>query len=191
VARYEDTLTLRQARERYFKDNGFGNGGYEDRWVKLQAGPIPIYMLNTAARVRSVKVHDLHHTATEYDTTWTGEAEIAAWEIASNCADHYAAWLLNLQAFAIGLAIAPAAVFRAFVRGRQTSNLYRTTFDDALLNETLASVRERLHLNRPVRPSSLADKFAFFGWAVLAGLTFAASALVPILVLVALVAALL
>lgn len=179
---YEDSLTLRQARERYFERNGFGDGGYEDHWVKLKAGPIPIYLPNTAARVRAVKLHDLHHTATEYDTTWTGEAEIGAWEIGSGCASHYAAWILNLQAMAIGLAIAPGAVFRAFVRGRQTANLYRTTLDETLLSETLASLRERLQLNHPPSPPTRVDKIAFGGWSLLAVLTLSASAL-PLLVI--------
>jgi hypothetical protein len=70
------------------------------RWVKLQAGPIPLYLLNTKARVAAVRFHDIHHVVTAYNTTWTGEAEIGAWEIASGCAYHYAAWLLNLQAMA-------------------------------------------------------------------------------------------
>jgi hypothetical protein len=182
MRRFDDTLNLRQARERYFAANGFGNGGYEERWVKLQAGPIPIYLPNTAARVRAVKLHDLHHTATEYDTTWTGEAEIAAWEIASGCADHYPAWILNLQAMAIGLAIAPRALFHAFVRGRQTANLYRSTLDDALLNESLGHVRERLHLNRREAPPTSADKIAFVAWSLLGAITLAASALPFVLV---------
>jgi len=188
VTHYASNVTLREARQRYFANNGFGNGGYEDRWVKLQAGPIPIYLPNTAARVRSVKLHDLHHTATEYATTWTGEAEIGAWEIASDCADHYAAWVLNLQALAIGLAIAPRAVFRAFLRGRQTANLYRSVLTDTLLDETLGSLRARLGLDRPQQPATRADTIAFVGWSVLAVLTLAATALPLLLLLLALLA---
>src|SRR5215470_18087947 len=80
---YADSLTLRDARAQYFTENNFGDGGYTAKWVKVQAGPIPIYFPNTAARVHAVRFHDLHHVATEYKTTWTGEAEIGAWEIAS------------------------------------------------------------------------------------------------------------
>src|SRR5688572_13294780 len=111
---YDPSSTLRDARQIYFEANDFGNGGYDDRWVKLKAGPFAIWFPNTAARKRAVKFHDLHHVLTEYQTTWTGEAEIGAWEIASNCRDHYAAWILNLAAFGLGLFIAPSAVFQAF-----------------------------------------------------------------------------
>jgi hypothetical protein len=180
---YEDHLTLREARQRYFAANGFGDGGYENPWVKLQAGPLPIYFPNTAARVRAVKLHDLHHTATQYATTWTGEAEIAAWEIASGCAGHYAAWLLNLQALAIGLAIAPTAVFRAFMRGRSSLNLYRSTVDDRLLGETLEQVRKRLRLDRSPEKATLADHLAFICWSVAACAALLATLLLSVAVI--------
>jgi hypothetical protein len=138
--------------------------------------------------VRSVRLHDLHHTATEYDTTWTGEAEIGAWEIASGCADHGAAWLLNLWAMALGLFINPSAVFRAFVRGRHSSNLYREEFSETLLGETLASLRQRLRLVGTNSPATSTDSVAFAGWSVLALVTLVASALPLVLPLAGLIA---
>ena len=99
----EGTPSVREARARYFAANGFDERGYEDRWVRLQAGPLPIVFPNTRARVRAIRAHDVHHVVTGYATTWTGEAEIGAWEIASGCADQWAAWMLNLMALPIGL----------------------------------------------------------------------------------------
>src|SRR5262245_38822686 len=134
MAWYLSPLTLRDARSDYFRVAGFlPDGGYADEWVRLKFGRGHIAFPNTAGRVRAVKLHDLHHVLTGYDTTWSGEAEIAAWEIASGCADHYPAWILNLGAFAVGLVIAPKRTFVAFVRGRRSKNLYRTEFSDALL----------------------------------------------------------
>lgn len=161
----DDRLTLRQARARYFVANGFDESGYTDRWVKLMAGPVPIFFPNTAARVRAVRLHDLHHAITGYGTTWVGEAEIGAWEIASNCADHYAAWALNLVAMGIGLLLAPAAVWRAFLRGRHSQNFYRTEFRDALLERQLGSVRAELALDRDLPAAHPGDVTTFAGWA--------------------------
>src|SRR5947209_6866238 len=147
MAHYDSDLNMRDARQQYFVRNNFNNGGYEDKWVTLyKIGPIPLGFPNTKARIRSVKLHDLHHVLTEYDTTWTGEAEIGAWEIASGCADHYAAWILNMGAFAIGLFIAPRAVFRAFLRGRHSKNLYRRIFGDHLLGNEVGELRNELKL---------------------------------------------
>lgn len=187
MASYDGDLTMGDARARYFAANGFGDGGYEARWVKLQAGPIPIFLPNTQERVRSVRLHDLHHLLTEYDTTWSGESEIAASEIASSCADHYAAWLLNLWAFAIGLTITPRAMFRAFVRGRRCTNLFRGEFDESLLTATVKVMRHRVGLvPPPPRPTS-GDRLAFIAWSVAAILVFLASTaitLLPVLLLV-------
>ena len=164
VPLYDDALTLRSARRLYFDANGFGEGGYDAKWVKLKAGPVPIVFPNTPQRVRSVRLHDLHHVVTDYATDWTGEAEIGAWEIASNCRDHHAAWVLNLFAFAIGLFLAPGAMWRAFFRGRCSDNLYDQNFRDSLLDERVGHLRKRLGLDKTPNDVGPADVFAFLGW---------------------------
>ncbi|PYS76753.1 MAG: hypothetical protein DMF66_12990 [Acidobacteria bacterium] len=59
------------------------DGGYSDAWVKLKLWRMPIWFPNTEGRRRAVRFHDVHHVLTEYPTTWRGEFEIAAWEIAT------------------------------------------------------------------------------------------------------------
>jgi len=164
---YEDTLSMGAARQRYFADNGF-DGSYDERWVKLKAGPIPLAFPNAPGRVRAVRLHDLHHIATGYQTTWTGEGEISAWELASGCAHFMWAWYLNLSGFAIGLAIAPAAAFRAFVRGRHTRNLYHAEgeFREAILRRSVGDVRHSLGLDRPIPPARIADVLAFAAFTI-------------------------
>ena len=110
---YDDALSLGAARAQYFARSGFDESSYVDRWVRLQAGPLRLWLPNTAARVRAVRLHDLHHVVTGYDTSWTGEAEIGAWELASGCADHYAAWFLNLSAMITVLLAAVAVAMAA------------------------------------------------------------------------------
>ena len=169
MAAYADLQSVLDARRVYFDANGFGaDGGYAKRWVKVKLGPLPLWFPNSEARVRAVRYHDLHHVATGYDTDWTGEGEIAAWEIASSCRGFVAAWWLNLSAMAIGLAIAPARIFRAFVRGRHTRNLYAERFDDALLATSVRSLRERLELASLEPAATQSDRIAFAGWSVAA-----------------------
>jgi hypothetical protein len=164
VASYDDTLPLRDARAFYFSANAFDEKSYTDRWVKLRAGPIPLYVPNTASRVRAVRIHDLHHVLTGYDTTWTGEGEIAAFEIASGCADHYAAWYLNLSALAIGILLSPGAMLRAFGRGCRAQNLYRATVDDSLLATTVGTMRRCLALDVDPGPITATDLARFVTW---------------------------
>src|SRR5437762_12518544 len=128
MARYPDGLSLFEARALFFRDAKLGpDGGYSDRWVRVETKPIPFYFPNWPARVAAARLHDLHHIAAEYETDWPGEAEIAAWEIASGCARYHAAWILNFGAFGAGLVVAPRRLFGAFLRGRDAkTNLYKT-----------------------------------------------------------------
>lgn len=144
---YEPELSLREARARYFERADLGEGGYADRWVVLRARGLPIGAFpNSAQRVRSVRIHDLHHVLAGYDTSWVGEAEIGAWELASGCRDHVAAWVLNSLAVLVGVLLAPRAVAAAFHRGRRTRNLYGDDWDEQWLDRSVGEMRAKLDL---------------------------------------------
>ena len=176
MALYDPALTLREARRRYFALNNFGpDGGYEAAWVTMKVGPVPIGFPNTRGRVEAVRFHDLHHVLTEYPTTWRGETEIGAWEVATGCARFYQGWLLDLLSFAIGLVICPRRVYAAFMRGRRSRNLYRWRFDEELLSSRVGDVRRRLGLDRaPGRPTA-ADKISFLAWAAASAAVYGAT----------------
>jgi len=188
MAEYDRAQTLREARERYFAAAGLGSGGYDQKWVPLAMGPLRFAIPNTAGRVRAVRYHDLHHVVTGYDTDWTGEGEIGAWEVASGCRGFVAAWMLNLFAMVLGSAISPERLFRAFVRGRHSRNLYGDAFDDALLATSVGALRERLDLDGPPPAPTTADLTAFLGWYVAAVCSFVLVSVVVLLPLALLVA---
>src|SRR6266478_22299 len=153
VVRYPEGLSLLEARALFFRNAKLGpDGGYGDRWVRVETKPIPFYFPNWPARVEAARLHDLHHIVAGYETDWRGEAEIAAWEIASGCARYHAAWILNLAAFGAGLVIAPNRLFRAFLRGRHAkTNLYKNGFDESRLDEvTVGLLRGHLGLDVPL-----------------------------------------
>lgn len=161
---YDASSTLREARARYFAANDFGeDGGYTAKWVPVKVGPAEFVIRNTAGRMRAVPLHDLHHIATGYPTTLEGEALIGAWELASGCTDHWAAWFLNANAFSYGLVLAPRALWNAFVRGRRSKNLYGAPFADRLLDSTVAELRSRLIVVERARPDGR-DAVAFAFW---------------------------
>lgn len=182
-----DADTLLSARDRYLRDNGF-ESSYEERWVKLKAGPIPLWFPNAPGRVRAVKLHDLHHLVTGYATDWTGEAEIGAWEIASGCGSFAWAWVLNASAMPIGLVLAPGKLFRAWVRGRRSRNFYhgRTEVDATLLARPVRTVRSEMGLDDPPSRATLFDTATFAVACVLA----TAFVLAPTAAIVALIVAL-
>ncbi|HEV3190835.1 MAG TPA: hypothetical protein VGY54_10085 [Polyangiaceae bacterium] len=162
---YDRAATVRAARAVYFETNGFGaDGGYDKKWVPVKVGPAEFAIKNTKGRVRSVRLHDLHHIATGYATTLEGEALVGAWELASSCRDHWAAWFLNATAFAFGIVLAPRALWRAFVRGRYSSNLYEGEFSESLLDVTVSDLRDKLRVVDEQHEASLADALVFTLW---------------------------
>ncbi len=164
-------MTLRDARALYFEANDFGaDGGYSKRWVKIDLRRVSLSFPNLPSRVRAVRFHDLDHVLTGYDTDLLGETEISAYEIASGCGGYVAGWVLNLQAFPVGLFLSPTRLFAAYRRGRQCGSLFHQEFDDALLEESVGAARRRLGLDAPLPESaSLADRASFAGWLLVSG----------------------
>ncbi|HEY8122395.1 MAG TPA: hypothetical protein VII78_13825 [Myxococcota bacterium] len=145
---YPASATLREGRALYFQRAGFDASTYTDRWVVLRVGKRFSFRIpNTSGRVRAIRLHDLHHVLTGFPTTWAGEGEIGAFELASGCRDHWAAWYLNFSAAVIGMFVAPRRVLLAFRRGRRQRNLYGEEFSDALLDETIGAARARLAID--------------------------------------------
>lgn len=165
----DDSLTLREARQRYLVRNRLpADGGYDVRWVRAPIGPIPFAFPNTAGRRRLAPAHDLHHVLTGYATDLTGEGELGAWEIGAGVRDR-SALQLELRVLGFALAFAPRRLFRAFVRGRRSRHLLdQPCRDDTFLGRTVGSLRSEVGLDRASAAPTLADRRAFAGWAVLA-----------------------
>jgi hypothetical protein len=183
---YSPQMTLGEARRLYFRLNAFGeDGGYRQRWIKVKVWKIPIWLPNTNGRQRAVMLHDLHHVLTEYPTTWRGEAEISAWEIgAGGLRCYYAGWILDLMTIAQGLVVNPVGVYRGFMRGRSTSNLYSTGFSDELLHHKVGEYRDLLGLDKSQRPPSTTDHLLLAFWILVSAGMYFAAVLVSLLPLI-------
>ena len=142
------------------------DSGHSLRWVRVYWFGIPIVFPNFDARRQILFWHDVHHLLTGYATTWTGEAEIGGFEIATSCKRYWAAWFFNFGGWLFGLAIAPRRLFAAFVRGRHCTNFYG--HDEAhLATQSVDQARAELGLLRAVPPATVADAIAFAGWSIL------------------------
>ena len=118
-----------------------------ENWAYASIGGrrIPIKPLYGYKKV--VVLHDVHHLVAGYDTTWTGEFEVAAWELGSGgCGPYRLMWMNRCLATFLGTLFAPLATWRAFRRGRTQHNLYRCDVYRVLrqeLDEVCASVGVR------------------------------------------------
>lgn len=176
MTHYDDGMTLRAARAAYFEANRFGgNGGYDDDWVRVKVGGFPMAFPNVEARKRAVRLHDLHHLATGYETSSVGEGEIGAWELSSGCKRYWAAWVLNLSAVGLGFWVSPARCLRAVARGRRSRNLYDKGFEDAMLDRTVGELKRDLSTDQPETAVGWRDVMAY------AGLLLGAVAVTPVM----------
>lgn len=153
--------TLGAARADYYRINGFGDdGGDALEWVPLKILGMTLKIPNTDGRRRAVRIHDLHHVVTGFQTDLRGEAEIGAWELASGCLRWPAATILNLFALAMGLVLAPHRMVRAWALGRHTRNLYGENGVDHLLPRAVSEVRSTLGLTAARPRARLRDLLA-------------------------------
>ena len=146
------------------------DGGYDAPWQEASFGGVPYAVPNPAARGRALRVHDVHHLLTGYETDWRGESLISAWEVGSGGAGRYGyAWVIALFGFFIGLVALPRATWRAFVRGRAGRNLYGVGDIEEWLDLRVDTARRYLGV-RDDRAATAGDAIRFAGWAVAAGL---------------------
>jgi hypothetical protein len=150
---YSPSLTLEQARNQYFLANDFSEQAYQEAWAKIKLGPIYFYIPNIAGRKEALRIHDLHHVLNEYDTSYAGESEIAAWEIASGVPLKYIyGTFLDATTLLIGLVRNPRRVAKAWKRGRHSKNLYRqfaanSSIYPELLKTPVGKMRKDLGIN--------------------------------------------
>ena len=133
-----------------------------------------------------MKLHDLHHVLTEYPTNWAGEAEISAWEIGSGGLHWYfAGWWLDLMNVAQGLVVNPRGIYRGFMRGRATGNLFDRSFSEDMLMQLVGEYRHKLQLEKPERRPSGKDKLAFWLCVVAGIATYLVSVVGPLALIAA------
>jgi len=161
--RYPDSWSVRAGRARYFETSGFDTQTYTDRWIKLSVGAMNVYLPNLPARKRAVVLHDIDHVLTEYDASWRGEFEIAAFELGMGLGRYWFGWFIHCQTLLMGAPLAPRATLEAYVRGRRchTSLFDRDGVDDALLETTIGAIRAEIGLDKRTGPPTLKERAAY------------------------------
>ena len=181
--------TLRNLLPRFYKMyNLDDDGGNSDPKVKIEiTQKIFFYIPNFSSRRKTVLKHDIHHIITEYPSNLKGETEIGAWEIASGCKRYWVAWVLNLHGFIMGFWINLPGIYRAFVRGRRSENLYTNVVsDNQALEMKVRELRELLSIpsNQQKLQPGIVDFLSFIFWLIVAGIYAIASIVVLPLIII-------
>ncbi len=137
---------VKEALREFYKTHYFGEEAFTAKWVQVRLGPIRFPFPNPKQRREVIYLHDLTHLLTGYDTSWTGEGEIAAWELASGFPRKYwIGWIYPPMTFSVGLLISPIKVLRAFWRGWRQPNLYKLDIPrEKIESMTLGELKNQL-----------------------------------------------
>lgn len=146
VATFSSALLVKEARETYFAQNGFTEAGYTAPTFEFDVFGLRIRIPNFKANQEALPLHDLHHTLTGYGTDLTGEAEVAAWELAAGCSNLFL-YAVNSAAALFGLGLSPIRVIKAFLKGLGHQSLYLSSLSyEEMLSLTLGELRQKLNI---------------------------------------------
>jgi hypothetical protein len=143
-----DEQTVEQALKEYYETHYFGDAAMRDPIVWVNLGPLKFPMPNPKQRREVIYLHDLTHLTTGYDTSWAGEGEVAAYELASGFpAKHWIGYFYSPLAFFMGAITAPLRLIRAFRRGWRAPNLYKLDLPrEKILKMTLGELKQLIKL---------------------------------------------
>lgn len=140
---YEPHITLRVARDIFYKENRFPEDGgiSKTRWSPIGCRTLKVYLPNFKWRRKAIPFHDMHHILTGYEFSPTGEFQISAWEFAAGRYPNVLTTLFCLPLVCMGALMIPKRTFAAFVRGRRSKTLYAHMEYEKLLDKTIHELR--------------------------------------------------
>jgi hypothetical protein len=153
-------VTLDEELRAFYLRSAFGDTpGKRPLTVRVYTGCLLVPLPNIETRSRYLKYHDLHHLITGYGVGRIGEGEVSAWELGTGSfLRSPTLGFMNLIALSTGLVLDRKRMWRAFVRGCQSRNLYSTTSRgrvDAGHWASLEDIRQHALNVRPSGPGLL------------------------------------
>lgn len=75
-------MTILMELQQYWRNNNLPtDGGVKEKFNDAKIGKFTFKYPNLDGK--ALILHDINHLITGYDTNWTGECEVSAWELAS------------------------------------------------------------------------------------------------------------
>ena len=137
-------LTIQQELSAFYRRVGFGEVvGKRPMTVPVYTGCLLVPLPNIEARSKYLKYHDIHHLMTSYSVGRIGEGEVSAWELGTG--SFFSSPLLgtmNLIALSTGLFLEPCRMWKAFVLGCQSKNVYGANTRQTIDNDEWKNIDE-------------------------------------------------
>jgi hypothetical protein len=118
-------MNIEQSLSKFYEESGFEvETGNRPAFVAVFVGCLLIPLPNVETRRKYIKYHDLHHVITGFGATQVGEGEVSAWELGTGSFLQPILMFMNLIAISTALAVDPTRVFKAYLLGCKSRNLY-------------------------------------------------------------------
>jgi hypothetical protein len=119
-------MSLDQELSAFYSQHGFGETlGSRTLTVPVYTGCMLVPLPNIETRHIYLKYHDLHHMITGYSVGRIGEGEMSSWELGTGSFfKNPLLGIMNFIALSTGLFLEPQRMWKAFIRGCISRNLY-------------------------------------------------------------------
>lgn len=125
----EAKTILEDLKEYWKKNNLPEDGGESEVFNKAQIGRFSFRYPNLNGK--ALLLHDINHFLTGYPTTWKGEFQVSAWELASGGRKGFpTTWIYPISLSILGLLFYPLQTIKAYKNGKDKQNafiIYRQT----------------------------------------------------------------
>ncbi len=178
------THAIHQALTDFYAQHGFGEElGKRPKTVAVYTGCLLVPLPNIETRNKYLKYHDIHHIITGYSTGRIGEGKISAWELGTG--SFFANPILgvmNLIALSTGIFLDRHAMWHAYKKGCNSSNLYKPKARKEIDDGIWSSVTDlsNLKVGNPKKPTLL--RTIEFGLYVLFSILIHAMLAIPALI---------
>ncbi len=133
--------TILEELETYWKERNLPqDGGKNEKLNKAQIGSFSFRYPNLNGK--ALLLHDINHLITDFPTTWKGEFQVSAWEMASGARKGFPLTLIYpVSLVLIGLIIYPREVLSAYKYGTNKQNAFLIYSQTDIFQMTLEEIK--------------------------------------------------
>ena len=116
--KYGSKITVEKLLAKFYKQNGIpADGGVNKDTFEIKVLGIYLKLTNPKFRKDVTHIHDIHHILNKKNTTWSGGAFIAGWQISTGFYKYFPICILSLWVMGYSIWLNPKDILKGFRKG--------------------------------------------------------------------------